>query len=66
LKKDPPNTFLKYSGLGIQLLLVIGVSGWLGWKADRWLQLPFPFFLLAMVISSFAGMIYKLYKSLNE
>ncbi|MBS1488023.1 MAG: AtpZ/AtpI family protein [Bacteroidetes bacterium] len=57
---------MKYSSLGIQLLLVIGVSGWLGWKVDRWLHLQFPVFLLLFVFASFGGMMYQLYRSLNE
>ncbi|WHZ07612.1 MAG: hypothetical protein OJF59_001365 [Cytophagales bacterium] len=66
MKENPSNNFLKYSGLGIQLLLVMGVSGWIGWKTDNWLDLKFPAFLLSFVLVSFAAMMYKLYRSLNE
>jgi len=65
-EKEPPNAFLKYSSLGLQLLIVIGAFGWLGFKIDAWLHLQFPAFLLLFILLSFAGMMYKIYRSLNE
>jgi hypothetical protein len=65
-EKKSPNNFLKYSSLGLQLLLVIGVCSWLGLKMDNYLGLKFPAFLLSFTLASFAGMMYKLYRSLNE
>ena len=50
----------------MQLLLVIGVSSWVGLKLDRYLGFTFPVFLLSFMLLSFTGMIYKLYRSLNE
>ncbi len=50
----------------MQLLLVIGVSSWLGLKIDEYLGIKFPVFLLTFLLLSFAGMMYKLYRSLNE
>lgn len=57
---------MKYSNLGMQLLLVIGVSSWVGLKIDEYLGFKFPVFLLTLMLLSFAGMMYKLYRSLNE
>jgi len=57
---------LKYSNLGMQLLLVIGVSSWLGLKIDEYLGFKVPVFLLVMMLLSLGGMMYKLYRSLNE
>lgn len=65
-EEKSPNNFLKYSNLGIQLLMVIGVSSWAGLKIDEYLGLKFPAFLLTLMLLSFAGMMYKLYRSLNE
>jgi len=65
-EEDSPNNFLKYSNLGLQLLLVIGVSSWIGLKLDGYLGFKFPVFLLTFMLLSFAGMMYKLYRSLNE
>lgn len=60
------NNFLKYSGLGIQLLAGIGLAAWLGYKLDEYLQLKFPAFLLTFVMLTFGGMMYQLYRSINK
>jgi hypothetical protein len=65
-KEKPTNDFLKYSSLGLQLLVTIGAAAWLGIKIDSYLQLKFPAFLLTLVFVSFAGMVYKLYRSINN
>jgi len=65
-EEKSPNNFLKYSNLGLQLLLVIGVSSWIGLKIDKYLGFKFPVFLLTLMLVSLAGMMYKLYRSLNE
>jgi hypothetical protein len=60
------SSFLKYSSLGIQLLVTIGLAAYLGHKLDQYLQLKFPAFLLSFVLLSFAGMMYQLYRTLNK
>jgi hypothetical protein len=65
-EEKPQNNFLKYSSLGLQLLVTIGVAAWIGIKIDSYLQLKFPAFLLTLVFVSFGGMIYKLYRSINN
>jgi F0F1-type ATP synthase assembly protein I len=66
-KEDKPtNSFLKYSGLGLQMLVTIGVGAWLGHKLDQYLQLKFPVFLLTFVFLLFGGVMYQLYRMLNK
>jgi len=65
-KPKPSNDFLKYSSLGIQLVLGIGLAAWLGHKLDQYLDLKFPAFLLGFVFITFGGMMYQLYRSLNR
>lgn len=65
-QNKPVNNFLKYSGLGIQMLASIGVGAWLGMKLDQYLELKFPVFLLTFVFVIFGGMMYQLYRSLNN
>lgn len=65
-KKDTSNTFLKYSGLGLQLLISIGLAAWIGLKLDIYFELKFPAFLLLLVFVAFAGSMYLLYRSLNK
>jgi len=64
--KNQPNAFLKYSGLGIQMVAAIGVAAWLGLKLDEYLGLEFPVFLLTFVFLVFGGLMYQLYRSLNN
>ena len=63
-KKDAG--FLRYSQLGIQLLLTIGLAAWGGYALDKYLGFKFPVFLLTGVFVSFGGCMYMLYRALNN
>lgn len=65
-KKDKSNSFIKYSGLGIQMLVTLGVGAWLGLKLDQYLNLKFPVFLITFVFVLFGGLMYQLYRTLNK
>jgi hypothetical protein len=65
-KPNQSNEYLRYSSLAIQLLIVIGVFGWLGYKIDGWLGIKFPVFTLVLGFASFAGMMYQVYRSINR
>lgn len=65
-KPNPSNTYLKYSSLAIQLVVVIGLFGWIGYLLDQYLNLTFPVFLLTMVLVAFTGMVYQLYREINK
>ncbi|MFZ5999767.1 MAG: AtpZ/AtpI family protein [Bacteroidota bacterium] len=65
-KQKPYNDFLKYSGLGLQLLAGIGLSAWVGHLIDGYFGFSFPVFLLSFVMLSFGGMMYQLYRSINK
>lgn len=65
-KQNPFNAYLRYSGLALQLLITIGIFGWLGYKLDQWLLLSFPVFMLLFGMLAFAGMLYQVYRSLNS
>ncbi|HEY8513374.1 MAG TPA: AtpZ/AtpI family protein [Cyclobacteriaceae bacterium] len=60
------NPVLRYGGLGMQMLLTIGVAGWLGYKLDQYLSLEFPAFLLLFVMLALGGTLYKLYRAVNQ
>lgn len=64
--KRQVNNYMRYSGLGIQLLLTIGVAGWLGYKLDGYLALKFPVFMLLFGFMAFGGSMYQIYRSLNK
>jgi hypothetical protein len=64
-KPNPYNSYLRYSGLAIQLLATIGICGWVGHKIDQWLDLRFPAFMLTLGLIGFAGIMYQVYRSIN-
>lgn len=60
------NSYLRYSGLAIQLLAAIVVTGWLGYKLDQWLGFEFPLFMLLLGLVGFGGSLYQVYRSFNR
>jgi F0F1-type ATP synthase assembly protein I len=60
------NSFLKYSGLGLQMLATIGAGAWAGMKLDDYFEMKFPVFLITLVFLLFGGVMYQLYRSLNK
>ena len=65
-KLKPYNSYLKYSSLALQLLIVIGVFGWLGYKLDQYLGMKFPAFMLLFGIGAFGWMMFQVYRSINK
>jgi hypothetical protein len=57
---------LKYTSLAFQLLAVIGLFGWIGYKIDAWLGLKIPAFTLILGFAGFGGMMYQIYRSINR
>lgn len=60
------NTFLKYSSLGLQLVITLALAGGLGYWIDQKLGFRFPVFLLTFLIIALTGSLYLLYKNLQE
>jgi len=60
------NSYLKYAGLGLQMVGVIGFSAWIGNKLDTYLMLKFPAFLLSFVFLAFGAVMVQLYRSINN
>ncbi len=65
-KPKPSDSYLRYSGLAIQLLATIAVMGWLGNLLDRRLELKYPIFMLVLGLLGFAGALYQVYRSINK
>jgi hypothetical protein len=65
-KPSQSNSYLKYSSLAIQLFLVIGFFGWLGYKIDGWMHIKFPAFTLFLGFASFGAMMFQVYRSINR
>ncbi|MFZ9980612.1 MAG: AtpZ/AtpI family protein [Cyclobacteriaceae bacterium] len=57
--------FLKYSSLAIQMAAAIGFAAWVGFRLDqKWGTTPIV--LITLIVSTFAGIIYKLRIDLNK
>lgn len=64
--KNNSSSYMKYAGLGIQMVATLGIGAWLGYKLDQYLELKFPAFLLTFVFVLFGGLMYQLYRTLNK
>lgn len=51
-KKKQFDNFVKYSNIGIQMLVIIFAGVFGGYKLDTWMENKFPVFLL--ILSTFA------------
>jgi len=60
------NSFLKYSGLGLQMVITLGLAGAFGYWIDQSLGLQFPAFLLTFLIFALIGTLYLLIKNLQD
>jgi hypothetical protein len=61
-KPDKANSFIKYSGIGIQMLVIIGLGVWGGIKLDEIITWDFPIFTLVLSLASVAIAIYHAIK----
>lgn len=57
---------LRYAGLASQLFLALGAAVWVGYKTDRWLQLPLPLLVWILPFAVLCGIIYKLIKETSK
>jgi F0F1-type ATP synthase assembly protein I len=49
--------FVRYSSIAFQMVAIIGLFTFAGWKLDQWLKNEFPVFLLILSLSGvFIGM----------
>jgi F0F1-type ATP synthase assembly protein I len=65
-KPSQSSSYLKYSGLAVQLLATIFVCGWVGHKLDQWLNYKYPIFMITLGFLGFGGIMYQVYKTINR
>lgn len=65
-EQKPYNTFLKYTSLGLQMVITLGLAGALGFWLDQSLGFQFPVFLLTFIILALVGTLYLLIKNLQD
>lgn len=60
-KKNQPedrNAYMRYASMGTQMLVIIGLGVFGGYKIDKWLELKIPVFTLILSLLSVAAAIY--------
>ncbi len=65
-KQNQSNSYLRYSGLAVQLLGTIFLTGWIGHKIDQWTGMKYPVFMITLGFIGFIGTMYQLYRSINK
>ena len=57
---------MRYAGLGMQIFVSLGLAVFAGYKADKWLGLNLPVFVLALPVIVLFLIIYKLVKETSK
>jgi F0F1-type ATP synthase assembly protein I len=63
---NPLKQYARYTGIAFQMMAVMALSAWLGWKLDQWMELSFPIFTLVLTIATVALVLYKIIRSLSN
>jgi len=58
----PPNGFVRHSSIAFEMLAIIGIFTFAGWKLDQWLKNKVPVFLLILSLSGVCIGIYTMIK----
>src|SRR5687767_11891996 len=65
-KKHYTSDLLRYAGLGAQIFVALGISVFAGYKADRWLNSPFPVLVWVLPLLVLSLMLYKLIRETTK
>ena len=60
------NQYLKYTSLGLQMVITIAIAGLGGYYLDQWIGWVFPVFLLLFIMLALGGSIYLLIKRTSD
>ena len=61
---DESNAYMRYATMGTQMLVIIGLGVFGGYKLDKWLEFKIPVFTLILSLLSVAAAIYLSVKDL--
>ncbi len=61
---DESNAYMRYATMGTQMLVIIGLGVFGGYKLDKWLEFKIPVFTLVLSLLSVAAAIYLSVKDL--
>ncbi|GJM27414.1 MAG: hypothetical protein DHS20C17_00490 [Cyclobacteriaceae bacterium] len=63
---SPLKQYARYTGIAFQMMAVMAISAWLGYKVDQQLNFQFPVFTLVFILIAIGLILYKLVKSLSN
>lgn len=61
--REKTDNFIRYSGLAFEMIAIMAVGVFAGYKIDGWLDLSFPAFTLGLMILSVVAAIYHAIKN---
>ncbi|GAA4320868.1 AtpZ/AtpI family protein [Compostibacter hankyongensis] len=61
--KPETKSWIRYAGLGTEMLAMLGLATWLGYKLDRWMELRFPIFLLIFPLAALTVFLWKVIRA---
>ena len=65
-QNKPTNDLLRYAGLGAQLFASLGISVFIGYKVDQWMNTSIPLAVWVIPLLVLCGMIYRLVKDTSK
>jgi len=65
-QKNSPNEFAKYGNIAFKMIAIILLGVFGGRKLDGWAKLEFPVFTVSLILISFAGALYSMFKDINQ
>ncbi|WP_345071694.1 AtpZ/AtpI family protein [Hymenobacter fastidiosus] len=63
---DRMRAFARYSGLGFQMLAIIGLCTWGGLKLDEYFQTENPWYTIGLMVSGLVAATYQVIRSLSR
>lgn len=65
-KPKPGSNYLKYSGMVIQLFVLLLIGGWIGRKLDNYFNHETAVLTILIIMLFFGAYMYKLFKDLQN
>ena len=60
--KKKLDDFIRYSSLAFEMITIMGLAAFAGYKIDQWLELSFPAFTLTLMVLGVIAAIYHAIK----
>ena len=55
--------YTRYSGMAFQMMAIIGIFTFIGYKLDKWLRLKYPIFTIVFILLSVFTALYSIVRS---